>query len=243
MRRDAGLQGRRNTAAHLREQLLQRGENLLHAFVDGRRVVAFLAVHIGDRTINCATCRGCFQLGQHTGGEQQLIGFGVKLFGVGQDITLEQFEQDQLDLDLHAQITPGLEEKLTEPRRAERVVLIVEGVAEQRVKARGQLIEGEAVTLEHATDHGLDRHAALHVVAARCQFVVDQGVRQRVVRGVVLRQADEGFEKLLKEATLDVFALEAQVAHGFEEDVLLDVVARPVGHFKQRVVSVIEQLL
>ncbi|MNS53830.1 hypothetical protein D3C72_865990 [compost metagenome] len=63
------------------------------------------------------------------------------------------------------------------------------------------------------------------------------------MRGVVLRQADEGFEKLLKEATLDVFALEAQVAHGFEEDVLLDVVARPVGHFKQRVVSVIEQLL
>jgi hypothetical protein len=122
-------------------------------------------------------------------------------------------------------------------------VLIIEGVAKQRVQPCGQLIEGEAVTLEHAADHGLDRHAAFHIVATRGQLVVYQRVRQRVVRRIVLGQAGKGFEELLEKTAFDVFALQAQVAHGLEKDVLFDVVARPVSHFKERVIGVIEQLL
>ncbi len=63
------------------------------------------------------------------------------------------------------------------------------------------------------------------------------------MRNVVLREADEGLEELLEKSALDAFALEAQIAHGLEEDVLLDIVSGSVGHFEQGVVGVIEQLL
>jgi hypothetical protein len=36
---------------------------------------------------------------QHAGGDQQLIGFSVKLVGTTEYVTIEQFENDQLDLE------------------------------------------------------------------------------------------------------------------------------------------------
>jgi len=40
-----------------------------------------------------------------------------------------------------------------------------------------------------------------------------------------------------------ILALETQVAHGFKENMVVDVVKGLVGHFEQGVVGVIEQLL
>lgn len=187
--------------------------------------------------------RGRFQLRQHAGGDQQLIGFGIQLLGIGQHVAFEQLEQDQLDLDLHAQVTSGLQKELAEHRRAERVVMVIEILAQQHVEPRGQLIEGKTVALEYPTDHGLDRHAALHVIGTRCRILEYQRAGQCGLHDFVLNQRDKGLEELLKKAPFDVFALEAQVAHGFEKDVLFDIVARPVGHFKQGIVGVIEQFL
>lgn len=166
------------------------------------------------------------------------------MIGVAQDILFEQLEDDQLDLDLHAEVTPGLEEILAKHRRAHGVALIIETPGDQRIQTSGQLPEGQAIATEDLGDHCIQRDRFFQlIIRNQCQFVVGHRRSQCHLMNVILVQSGECLGKALVEAALDVLALEPQVAHGFEEGVLIDVVQRPVGHFEQRVVGIIEQRL
>lgn len=116
-------------------------------------------------------------------------------------------------------------------------------LAQQHVQARGELAKGKTVTVARLGDHCLEGHSALQVVTAGIGGRdAGDGLGDRW-RGVVLDQADKGLEEFFQEAALDAFAFQAQVAHGFEKGVLVDIVLGPVGHLEQGVVGVIEQFL
>jgi GNAT superfamily N-acetyltransferase len=194
--------------------------------------------------IGGATGRRGLELGQDSGGYEQLIGLGVELIGIGQDVLLEQLEDDQLDLDLHTQAAPGLQEIVTQHDRAKRIGGIVQAARQQHVQARGQLAQGKAVAAQHLADHGVQRHRAFQlVVGHQSQLVIAQRGRRTGFGRVVLTHAHEAFVEFLEKAALNALALEAQVAHGFEEGVLIDVVQRPIGHFEKGIVGVVEQHL
>ena len=63
------------------------------------------------------------------------------------------------------------------------------------------------------------------------------------IRDRYLVERRELLEDLLQVDPLDTLALEAQVAHGFEESVLFEVTGGSVGHFEEGVVGVVEQRL
>ncbi|MNL06112.1 hypothetical protein D3C87_1267400 [compost metagenome] len=123
----------RQAAANVEQQGLQRGENLLDIVIDGQAgrgdgpIGRFDEGAVGSA--RGTTHRGRFKVRQHTGCEQQLIGFSVKPIGVAQDITLEQPEDDQLDLDLQPQLACSLQEVFAEHRRAHGVVQIAQRLA------------------------------------------------------------------------------------------------------------------
>ncbi|MCY1175517.1 hypothetical protein D9M73_157590 [compost metagenome] len=58
-----------------------------------------------------------------------------------------------------------------------------------------------------------------------------------------MAQADERFEELLEKQPFDAFAFQAQVAHRLKEQVLLDIIECPVGHFEEGIVGIVEQRL
>lgn len=188
--------------------------------------------------------RGRFQVGQHTGSKQQLIGFGVKLTGLAEDITLEQPEDNQLDLDLQPQLACSLQEVFAEHRRAQGVVQIAQRLARQGTESGRQLIQGQPVAVQHPADHRVHRDCTLAlVIGLRRGCLGRQGLGQGRNGRVVLGKPDERTKKLFEKHPLDAFMLETQIAHGLKEDVLLDVTAGSVGHFEEGVVGVVEQRL
>ncbi|MNY24339.1 hypothetical protein D3C86_1580470 [compost metagenome] len=56
-------------------------------------------------------------------------------------------------------------------------------------------------------------------------------------------EGGERLEDFLQKAALDTLALQAQIAHGFEEGILLAIAGRPVRHLEQRIVGIVEQRL
>ncbi len=75
------------------------------------------------------------------------------------------------------------------------------------------------------------------------QLIERHGGGQHGLVNLILAQSQKRLIKLVEEATLDAFALEAQVAHRFKEDVLISMAAGAVSHFEQRIVGVVEQRL
>ena len=244
-----GFQGRRHTAAHMEQQGLQGSEDFLDAFVEGMlsgftcAALASLVLDLGVDPVRSTPRRGRQQVGEDAGGDQQLVGLGIELLGLPEHVALEQLEDDQLDLDLHPQAAPGLQEIFAEQRRPQGVLAFGQAPAQQYSQACGQVPQGEAGPVEHPGHHGLHGDGLFQVIAGGLLLrVVGRGMGDDQGR-VVLDQACEGLEELLEKAALDALALQAQVAHGLEQDVLLDVVLGPVGHLEQGVVGVIEQLL
>ncbi|MND99109.1 hypothetical protein D3C80_914860 [compost metagenome] len=181
----ARLQARGNTPAHRRKQGLQRGKHRLAVGIQ-RIIGRFVAGCAGRslafslRAVLGAAPRHGLELGEHASGNQQLIGFAVQLVGVVQHIALEQLENDQLDLDPHAQAAPGTQKVIAEHRRAQRVARIVQGLAHQGAESQGQLVEGDAVAGQHPRDHGIQRHGAFQlVIGHQCQAVVAMAVQGR----------------------------------------------------------------
>ncbi|MNT94263.1 hypothetical protein D3C72_2359100 [compost metagenome] len=60
-----------------------------------------------------------------------MIGFAIELISILQNITLEQFEDHQLDLDTHAQIASGLEKVTAQHRRCQRIDLNHQALSSQ----------------------------------------------------------------------------------------------------------------
>ena len=165
----AGFKGRGNAATHLQQQLLQGSENFLHALVELRAARQSLGFNRGYARTGGTVCRAPggarHQFRQDTGGNQQLVGFGVQLVGVAEHITFKQFEDDQLDLDLHPQAAPGLQKVLTEQRRPQRVAALCQMLTEQCTQAGGQLPQGQPVAFEHPGHHGVHGQGPLQFVA------------------------------------------------------------------------------
>ncbi len=157
---------------------------------------------------------------------------------------LEQLEDDQLDLDLHAQAAAGFDEIVTERMRAEGVALVVELLADQRVHARGQVAQRLGGTTHDLGDHGVDGYGFFQlVVLHQGKAVEGDGIQRGRLADFILVELGECFEQLLQEATLDVAALHAQVAHGLEKSVLFGVTGRAIGDLEERVIGVVEQRL
>ncbi|MCY1538669.1 hypothetical protein D9M68_742210 [compost metagenome] len=173
-----------------------------------------------------------------------MIRLGVELVEISQYIFLEQLEDDQLDLDFHAQAAARIEEVLAECGRTERVGLVVELLADQGIQSRGQVAERHAVAAHDLGDHGIERHGLLQfIVLHQRQAVERHRIQRRSLTDFVLIEGGEGLEDFLQEAALDVLALQAQIAHRFEEGILLGIAGRPVRHLEQRIVGIVEQCL
>jgi nitrogen fixation-related uncharacterized protein len=97
----AGFKGRRHATAYRGEQRLQRSEGFLAIFVDRRQ--GFFARKLTGLTRLTPAGRYGLEFRQHTGRDQQLIGFAVQLVGVTEYVFFKQLEHDQFDADLHAQ--------------------------------------------------------------------------------------------------------------------------------------------
>lgn len=106
------------------------------------------------------------------------------------------------------------------------------------------MAEGHGITAHHLGHHGVLGDGLFEVVVLdQAQALERHRVELRRAADLVLVEVGEGLEDLLQEATLDALALEAQVAHGFEECILLGVAGRAVGHLEEGVVRVVEQRL
>ncbi len=136
--------GRQHAAAtQLGKQIVQGAERgLLQALVDlnslsGRGGWCMAAGR--DAWPRLASRQSRLEFGQDTGCHQCLVGFGVELVEIAEYVFFEELEDDQLDLDFDAQAAAGLDEVVAKRVRAERVALVVELLADQRIHAGGQM--------------------------------------------------------------------------------------------------------
>ena len=101
-----------------------------------------------------------------------------------------------------------------------------------------------SITVHHLGNHGIDGHRLFQlIVLHQRQGVKRHRIQQRGLTDFILIKGGEGFENLLQKTTLDGFALQAQIAHGFKKGILLDVTGGPISHFKQRIIGTVEQSL
>src|SRR5438045_3254324 len=142
------FEGRCNTAPEVAKQFLQRRENLLHTFVDlctagfGRARVGLYGPGVDGRGLRSPAGGSGLEFGQYAGDYQQMIGLSIELVTIAEHILLEQLEKYVLDLGLHTQIAPGLQEMLAEHGRPHRIVLIIKTLAEPRTQTPGTLAQG-----------------------------------------------------------------------------------------------------
>ena len=219
---------------------------MLAAFVQrpiGHRLAGVMLVLPGLAPPS-STGRDRLELRQYAGGDQQLVGLAIQQVGITEHVFLKQLEHDQLDANLHPQAAPCLQEKLTKPRRAQGVFRVLQAPAEQFTQACVQLPQGQAITMPHPTEHRLQSHGFFHIIraGAGCRLIRHQ--RHQVCTAAPgLAQVGERHKQLLHEHALEVLALEAQVAHGLEKNMMVDGATGLFGHFEQGVVGVIEQFL
>ncbi|MNI77320.1 hypothetical protein D3C73_1336050 [compost metagenome] len=93
-----------------------------------------------------------------------MVGLGVKLAGATEHIAIKQLEDNQLDLDVHAQVASGPKEALAEHRRPQGIVLLDQRPAQQRAEAGGELVKGKSVAIEHLIDHRIHSLVTLQPV-------------------------------------------------------------------------------
>ncbi|MCY1510087.1 hypothetical protein D9M68_444540 [compost metagenome] len=242
------LAARHGHATDLRQQLLQGTEYLLNlapgvGIGDVRRL-SRLGGAAAALVCSTAAGRSGLELRQDPGGHQHLVGLVVQGPDAAEHVLLEQLEDDQLDLDLHPEAAAGLEERIAQGFRTEWIGLVVDFPGNQRIQARGQVPQRQGVAAHDLGDHRVDGHALFQLVVLNQRQAVERhGVQLRRLADLVLVEGGERLEDPLQEAALDVLALQAQVAHGFEEGVLLGVAGGPIGHLEQGIVSVVEQRL
>ena len=235
------LQARRETPASRRQQRLQAGEEVLASTVAVGRIglgVTVSAVQVGQRPVFGAAPRRGHQFGQDAGCTEQLIGFAVQQIKITQHIAFEQLEQDQLDLRANPQAAPGIQKEPAQALRAQRIAAQFKGHLQQRLEAQAELIKGKAITRQHPRQHALDGRRPLGLGSVAQRF----GNRQ-IRYALGLADTGEGVIERIEKLPLDTLALQPQVAHRFEVEVLIDPLPGPVGHLEQPVVSIVEQRL
>src|SRR5690606_21085236 len=197
-------------AAQFRKQALESAEGFVHANILGMAcgVAVGCARDAAARRCRCmplATTRRCrLEFGQDARANQCLVGFGIELVEIGQHIALEELEDDQLDLDFHTQAAARLEKVLAQRLRPERVALVIELAAHQRVHAGGQVGERKGGAAGDLGDHGVDGDRLFEfVVLYQCQVVEREVFRLRRLAYFILVEPCERLEDLLQEAALD----------------------------------------
>ena len=111
------------------------------------------------------------------------------------------------------------------------------GVAEQGLQAQRQVFQSKTIARKHPGDHGFEDGGACQL--RRTERVLAEGE----CRGFDLPYLGKAVIESVEKAALDAFSLQTQVAHGFEVQVLLETIRSLVGHFEERVVSIVEQCL
>ena len=107
------------------------------------------------------------------------------------------------------------------------------------------MADGHGVVAERLGHHGVHGDAFFQrIVLHQAEVFVGDTIQAhlRLATDQVV-QRGETLEILLEKAALDTLAAQTQVAHRFEIEALFLVAAGAIGHFKQRVVGVVEQLL
>ncbi|MCY1519826.1 hypothetical protein D9M68_545900 [compost metagenome] len=193
------LPARQHTAAaHLGQQVLEHAKDFLHAFF-GNLATACCSARLGlgrapggAGTLRLAPGRRRAQFRKHADGDQNLVGLGVNLVELRQDVFVEQLEDDQLDLDLHAQAAAGVEKGLAEHPRAHGVGLVFDLLADQGIEADGEVIQGNRVAAHHLGDHGIQGHGFLEfVVLHQGQAVEGHRIQLRRLAYLVLIEGRE----------------------------------------------------
>ena len=130
-------------------------------------------------------------------------------------------------------------------RGARGIALLVDLPADQGVQAGAQVGQRGGIAAHHPRHHRVHRDGLLQfLVLYQAEAIEGHGIQGRHgFAGLYLVERRELLEDLLQVDPLDTLALEAQVAHGFEESVLFEVAGGSVGHFEEGVVGVVEQRL
>ena len=111
-----------------------------------------------------AAGRGGVQLWQNAGRHQCLVGFGIELVDIPEHVLFEELEDDQLDLDLYPKAAAGLDEVVAECVWAERVALVIELLADQRIETSGQVPQRLSRTTHDFRDHGVDGYRLFQLI-------------------------------------------------------------------------------
>ncbi|MNM88163.1 hypothetical protein D3C81_1003660 [compost metagenome] len=100
------------------------------------------------------------------------------------------------------------------------------------------MLQGNAIARQHPRDHAIEGRRTLSLALVAGAFPAIQAAQ-----GVELADAGEGAIERIEKAALDAFALQTQITHRFEIQVLVAAFKGLVGHLEQGVVGVVEQAL
>ncbi len=186
---------------------------------------------------------------QHACLHQQRIHFVIERIQAGQHVALEQFQDDQTNLDIHVHLAQRGAEGMRQRGRTERIVAVVDAVAAadhrqplvQRVQCAGET----AIGLGH---HARDRQRFFQfAVVHQRQLSAARGRGGRVgtfrARArAAHREFAETARDFLAEQPLQQRTLLARLAHAVEILRLRGVAFGLLGEIEQRVVDVVEQV-
>ena len=163
---------------------------------------------------------------------------------MAEQVGFEQLQHDQLDLEVHALLTFGLQKVLTQHGRPQRIIVLIQRQVTEGCKALGQLAKRHLVTRHDLRHHRVNDLRAHQVIGQQRERALGgRGAMQGALTDIRLGQAGKRVKKTVQESAFDVFALEPDIAHGLKKQALLGVAAGVVSHGKQGFVGVVEQHL
>ena len=125
---------------------------------------------------------------------------------MGQDVLLEQLENDQLDLDLDAEHLAGIEESRGQRTRSEGIALLVDLPADQGVQAGAQVGQRGGIAAHHPRHHRVHRDGLLQfLVLYQAEAIEGHGIQGRHgFAGLYLVERRELLEDLLQVETRSI---------------------------------------
>ena len=105
---------------------------------------------LAPRTPTGTSGRHHRELRQYSRSDQQLIGLCVQVVGVAEHVFFKELERDQFDANLHAQSAPRAQKEIAQPRRAQGVLTLIQGIAQYRTQPRSELRQCQSIAMPDA---------------------------------------------------------------------------------------------
>ena len=182
------------------------------------------------------------QIRHDTSVDQRIIKGFIETVDTVEHATLKQLQDDQPPLDIDIQRLQGVGKVLDQRGRSKGAITLIYTLSGQTVDPQRKVAQACLITRNHTANHAIDGNRLLQLVwlhqRQRIQFKRHRLHGSRRITGQLLgsqHHAVAGFSN-------QVGALQANAAHGFKEQGLLGIACGLVGHLKQRVVRLVENI-